>query len=317
MLNQYSLGAVNKRILINYNPGRLPMLRLLFIISFLFTQITLRAQDDLMSLLESEDSLETRYIEATFKGSRLIIGHSVKTRNKGELEFLISHRFGRLNTGAHNFFGLDNAQIRLGLEYGLTDRLDVGIGRSSFEKTYDGFLKYKFLRQATGKNAFPFTAVALSSLSIKTVPRKSEEPEIEFTNRLANSIHLLLARKINTNLSIQLMPAWVHRNLVNFDQENDIYALGIGGRYKFTGSIALNAEYYYRLNAPDNQYHNSFSVGFDIETGGHVFQLHFTNSVMTLEKSLITETFDNFWNGDIHFGFNISRTFQISGKRDW
>jgi hypothetical protein len=295
-------------------------LRLKGMFTLLFLYITttcLHAQDDLMSLLESEDSLETRYTEATFKGSRLIIGHSVKTRSKGQLDFLISHRFGRLNTGAHNLFGLDNAQIRLGLEYGLTDRLNIGIGRSSFEKTYDGFLKYKLLRQATGENAFPFTAVALGSFSIKTVPRESEDPGIEFNDRLATSMLLLLARKINADLSIQIMPAWVHRNKVNFNQENDIYALGIGGRYKLTGSIALNIEYYYRLNAPDNPYYNSFSVGFDLETGGHVFQLHFTNSVMTLEKSLITETFDDFWDGDIHFGFNISRIFQLNDKKSW
>lgn len=295
-------------------------LRLKGIITFLFLLFgttSLHAQDDLMSLLEAEDSLETRYTEATFKSSRLIIGHSVKTRRKGELDFLISHRFGRLNTGAHNFFGLDNAQIRLGLEYGLTDRLDVGIGRSSFEKTYDGFLKYKLLRQSTGEKAFPFTAVALTSFSIKTVPRESEDPTITFNNRLASSVHLLLAHKFNADFSLQIMPAWVHRNKVDFNQENDVYALGIGGRYKLTGSLALNIEYFYRLNAPENPYHNSFSVGFDIETGGHVFQLHFTNSVMTLEKSLITETFDDFWDGDIHFGFNISRIFQLSGKREW
>ena len=287
-----------------------------FIVTIFSTQ-TVQAQDDLMDLLETEDSLSTYFTEATFKGSRLILGHSVKTRSKGQLEFLISHRFGRLNTGAFNFFGLDDANIRLGLEYGVNNRLNIGIGRSSFEKTYDSFLKYKFLRQSTGNEAFPFTAVFLTRFSLKTVPRESEDPDITFNNRLASSMHLLLARKFNNDLSIQIMPAWVHRNNVNFDQENDIYAIGIGGRYKLTGSISLNTEYYYRLNAPDNRYHNSFSAGFDIETGGHVFQLHFTNSVMTLEKAIITETFDDFWDGDIHFGFNISRIFQLNGKQSW
>lgn len=288
----------------------------LFIVLFVLPS-TLFAQD-LLEILESQDSLETEYVEATFKGSRLILGHSVKTRTHNQLEFLISHRFGRLNSGSHEFWGLDDAQIRLGLEYGVTNRLNLGIGRSSFDKSYDGFLKYKFLRQSTGANAFPITAVALTSIAVRTVPRAEEDPTVDFNDRLAYSSVLLIARKFNSNLSLQLMPAWVHRNRVDFNQKNDIYALGIGGRQKLTKSLALNLEYYYRLNEPENSpYKNSFSVGFDIETGGHVFQLHFTNSIMTLERSFITETFDDFWDGDIHFGFNISRTFHLGSEKSW
>ncbi|MGK7392404.1 MAG: DUF5777 family beta-barrel protein [Candidatus Cyclobacteriaceae bacterium M2_1C_046] len=287
-----------------------------------FIPSILYAQDDLLELLESQDSLDTEYIEATFKGTRLILGHSVKTRTKKQLEFLISHRFGRINSGAHNFWGLDDAQIRLGLEYGLTNRFNIGIGRSSFDKSYDGFLKYKLLRQSTGARSFPFTAVALTSMAIKTVPRADENPAIEFSNRLSYAAALLIARKFNENLSLQLMPTWVHKNFVEYDPinnyypKNDVFAIGIGGRQKLTKSLALNLEYYYRLNEHENSpNHNSFSVGFDIETGGHVFQLHFTNSIMTLERSFITETNDDFWDGDIHFGFNISRTFHLGSKR--
>lgn len=294
------------------------------IIILFFIPSILYAQDELLEILEAQDSLETEYVEATFKGSRLILGHSVKTRSKKQLEFLISHRFGRVNTGAHNFWGLDNAQIRLGLEYGVTDRLNAGIGRSSFDKSYDGFLKYKLLRQSTGARNFPFTAVALTSITIRTVPRAAENPTIDFADRLAYAGVLLIARKFNKNLSLQLMPAWVHKNRVEYDEineyypKNDVFAIGVGGRQKLTKSLALNLEYYYRLNEHENSpNHNSFSVGFDIETGGHVFQLHFTNSIMTLERSFITETFDDFWNGDIHFGFNISRTFHLGSKKAW
>lgn len=287
------------------------------LILFLCLPLSLFAQDDLIDILESGDSTGTEYVDATFKGTRLILGHSVKTRTKKQFEFLISHRFGRFNSGVHEFFGLDDAQIRLGFEYGLTDRINIGIGRSSYDKTYDGFLKLKLLQQKQGAESFPFTMVLLNSTSITTTPTEKDDPTIEFSDRIANSVVLLIGRKINPNLSLQIMPAWVHRQRVSFDDKNDIYALGMGGRYKLTRSLALNIEYYYRLNAPDTPANNSFSLGFDIETGGHVFQLHFTNSIMTLEKSFITETYDDFWDGDIHFGFNISRTFHLGKDKSW
>lgn len=289
------------------------------IILLLCLPLSLLAQEDnLIEILETRDSTETEYVDATFKGTRLILGHSVKTRTKKQFEFLISHRFGRLNSGVHNFFGLDDAQIRLGFEYGLSNRINIGIGRSSYDKTYDGFIKLKLLQQKRGAESFPFTVVLLNSTSITTTPREEDDPTIEFNDRIANSVVVLIGGKINTDLSWQIMPAWVHRQKVSFNDKNDIYAIGMGGRYKLTRSLALNLEYYYRwLNAPDNPANNSFSVGFDIETGGHVFQLHFTNSIMTLEKSFITETYDDFWSGDIHFGFNISRTFHLGKDRSW
>ena len=283
------------------------------IIALIFSTMLLslgsvKAQDDLLDLLEEEEGELTNYTEATFKSARLINGHSVETRTKGTLEFMISHRFGRINSGAYEFFGLDGANVRFGLEYGLTKNLNIGVGRNSFEKTYDGFLKYKLLRQSSGARTMPVSAVFFTSMAINTL--KSEE-DIDFSSRLAYSYQLLLARKFSERLSLQVMPTMIHRNEVTAELgENDLYAIGAGGRLKLTKRLALNAEYYYRLNAvEDDRFHNALAIGFDIETGGHVFQLHFTNAQAMVEKGFVAETTGDFFGGDIHFGFNISRVF--------
>jgi hypothetical protein len=274
------------------------------------------AQDDLMNLLESNTEESIHFTEATFKGSRLINGHTVETRKQGELEFLISHRFGRLNSGAYEFFGLDAANVRLGLEYGVADFLTLGVGRNSFEKTYDGFAKLKLLRQSSGKRVMPVSVVSFSSAAIKTLAGSTPEEYPDIAARMYYVQQLLIARKFGSALSLQLMPSFVHRNRIQEREgENDIYALGFGGRIKLTQRVSLNGEYYYRFNAEEynegdlNQLFNSLAIGFDIETGGHVFQLHLTNSRAMIEKGFIAETNGNFFAGDIHFGFNVSRVF--------
>lgn len=267
------------------------------------------AQEDLLSLLEEATPAETNLTPASFKGSRLINGHTIMTRRKGSLEFLIAHRFGRLNSGAYELFGLDNANVRFGLDYGFTDRLTAGFGRNSFEKTYDVFAKYALLRQATGKNAFPFSATIFSSAAIKTLRPIDPDTEIPFTDRLAYTYQLLLGRKINSKFSLQLMPTLVHFNVVESTRENDLVALGMGGRYLLTKRLSINAEYYYRFGERDLDNQDALAIGIDLETGGHVFQLQFTNSRSMVEKGFIRETTGDFFNGDIHFGFNITRTF--------
>ena len=275
------------------------------------------------SLLDElgEEEETTDYTYATFKTTRLINGHSIETNSGGVLLFLFQHRFGRLNGGAYEFFGLDNATIRLALEYGITDDFDVGIGRSSFEKTYDGFLKYKLLKQSTGKKNMPITLTLLSSIAVKTLKWPHPDRTNYFTSKLYFTFQAMAARKISKNFSVQLSPTLVHRNLVlTKADKNDVFSLGIGGRYKLSGSISVNAEYFYvfpnqivsKING--EQTHNSLSVGVDIETGGHVFQLHFTNSRGMIEKFFITETTGSWGNGDIHFGFNISRVFTVVDK---
>lgn len=274
-------------------------------------------QDDLLSQLEQQTEPVESLITGTFKGTRLINGHSVETRKGGTLDFLISHRFGRVNSGAYSFFGLDEANIRLGLEYAFTDRMTLGIGRNSFLKVYDGFLKYKILWQQDGQKTIPVSMVWFSNAAVNSL-RRPELP-MDFGRRMGYTHQLLIARKFNDNLSLQLTPTYVHRNLVPTREEaNDSYVLGLGGRYKLTPSTSLNLEYFYRFNGDTEDTYNALSIGFDIETGGHVFQLHLTNARAMTETWFIPATTGDFFGGDIHFGFNISRTFQVrSDRRPW
>lgn len=267
-----------------------------------------------MNQLETQttDSLRREFVSATFKGTRVINGHSIETPGKGSMLFLISHRFGTLNSGAYEFFGLDQATIRLGLEYGLTDQLAVGVGRSSLEKTYDGFVKYKAVRQSSGPRPMPVSVTLLATTAVSTL-KFQPQPERSTTSRFTYSYQALLARKFSSNLSVQLMPTLIHRNYVDLRRdENNVYAIGAAGRQKLTKRLALTAEYYYLLpGSTADDYRNSLALGFDIETGGHVFQLHFTNSQGMIEKFFVPQTTGNFFDGDIYFGFNISRAFQL------
>lgn len=268
--------------------------------------------EDLLALLGEEET--TEYIYAIFKTNRIINLHSVENTAKGVLDIKISHRFGFLNGGISELFGLDQASIRIGGDYGINNWLMVGLGRSSFEKTYDGFTKVKLLRQSTGKKNMPVTASLLASTAITTVEFQDPDRVNYLSSRMFFTFQALIGRKFNNSLSLQLSPTLVHRNLVRMNTEaNDVYSLGIGGRIKLNKRTSFNAEYIYVL--PDQLapgYKNSFSVGFDIETGGHVFQLHFTNSTSMIEKGFITETIGNWFDGDIHFGFNLSRVFTVN-----
>jgi hypothetical protein len=288
------------------------MRKILHLIAFLAIAPTtfLVAQDDLLKELEqSTSSGDTEYAFQTFKGTRLVNGQSVETKSKGTLEFIFAHRFGAVNDGHYEMFGLDQAHVRLGLEYGITDRLGIGLGRSSFDKIKDGFLRYKILKQRKGATNFPFTMTAFGSVSYKSSPKEG----VESIDRLAYTGQLLIARKFSPRLSLQLMPTLIHRNAVDrLTENNDQVALGVGGRLKLSKSIALTSEYYYRINAHESTLnHNALGFGIDIETGGHVFQLVMTNTRGTLERAFITETPGDFFDGTIHFGFNVTRTFQL------
>lgn len=268
-------------------------------------------EDDLLSLLEEEE--QVNFVTAAFKTNRVVNLHSLENTAKGVLDIKISHRFGFINSGAYDFFGLDDATIRIGGDYGITDRLVAGFGRNSFEKTYDGYLKYKFFRQQTGKKNIPVTVAAFASTAIRTLRWENPDRDNYFSSRLFYTFQAIIGRKFSKSFSMQIVPSVVHRNLVETRAEsNDVFAIGGGARLKLTNRLAINAEYIYVL--PDQlapQYQNSFSIGFDLETGGHVFQLHFTNSTSMVEKGFITETTGDWMNGDIHFGFNISRVFTV------
>lgn len=275
----------------------------------------LRAQDDLLALLGDEIA-GPEYITAAFKTNRVINLHSLENTPANVMDLKISHRFGTLNQGIYELFGLDNASIRIGLDYGISDRLTVGAGRSSFQKTYDGFVKYTFIRQQRGQKNVPLTAALLATTAIQTLKWQDPDRENYFRSRMYYTYQLIVGKKFSENLSLQLSPTLVHRNLVSTREEsNDVFALAAAGRIKLTRRVALNAEYAYVF--PDQiaeDFRNSLSIGFDIETGGHVFQLHFTNSTSMIEKGFITETSGSWLDGDIHFGFNVSRVFTLGGK---
>lgn len=274
--------------------------------------------DDLLNLLEEKNKPGTDITIATFKATRVVTGHSAECAAKGDLHFLISHRFGPLNSGFSDFYGLDNSTIRLGLDYGITNNINVGLGRSSFLKTYDVFFKWRLLRQKSGASSFPFTATWVSSMYLNSTKYDDDIRNEYFLARLDYHHSLLLARKFGEFVSIQLMPTIVHRNLVPIQEDkNTIFALGAGASLRLTPSIRANAEYYYtfpnQIVSPVGSKlpTNTLSVGLDIETGGHVFQLHLTNSRAMTEKFLVDSTTGQWGKGDIHFGFNISRVFTI------
>lgn len=276
------------------------------------------AQDDLLAELEKSQKPEVEFVEQTFKGTRLVNGQSVESKGKGELEFIFAHRFGPINGGVYELFGLDQAYVRLGLEYGVTDQLGLGFGRNSVDKTMDGFVRYKILRQSKGARNIPVTITAFGNAAIKTSPKKEDSVlPITFEDRLSYTTQLLIARKFTPSFSLQLMPTLVHKNTVDRAMENnDQFALGAGGRIKVSRSIALTGEYYHRLNVPEaNPYHNVIGLGIDIETGGHIFQLVMTNTRGLTERAWLTESTGDVLDGDIHFGFNVTRTFQLVKRK--
>lgn len=283
---------------------------LIFILNLVLTATAVRSQD-LMDLLDSNAAKNADFTTATFKTTHLVIGQSTESVATGELNLVISHHFGDISEGTKNFFGLDQSTIRLGLEYGISKRISAGIGRSTWQKTVDGNIKIKILRQK--KPGSPFTVSYFGAMTVNTSPWQNPERVNYFTSRLDYVNQLLIASKISDAFSVQLMPTYVHKNLVKLiADQNDIFAAGAGMRYKFTSRMSVNAEYYYLMPGKTaDDFNNSLSLGVDLETGGHVFQLFFTNSHPLFERGFITETSGKWGKGNIFFGFNIVRTFSL------
>jgi len=270
---------------------------------------------DLEKLLEEEtqDMEEQVITQATFKTTRIVNGQSIENASPKELIFVVSHHFGEVSTGLYDFFGVDYSNIRLGFEYGLNDRIAVGIGRSSFNKYYDVSAKVKLLQQQKGKRQVPLSVSYFGSAAATAIRYEDPERQEDWTARL-NYVHqLLIARKMSSKLSLQLSPVLVHSNMAPTSRSpNDVWALGTGGRYKLTNWVSLNAEYFYTFNPEDEQNHfNSFSAGVDLDTGGHIFQLYFTNSSGMIEKLFISGNNGDWLQGDFRFGFNITRVFSF------
>ncbi|MEI6823037.1 MAG: DUF5777 family beta-barrel protein [Bacteroidota bacterium] len=284
---------------------------LLIVLLIVFAKSTF--SQDLLSEF-GPDTVKTKaYSYATFKTSHIVIGQSIESPGKGNLNFNISHHFGALNSGLYDFYGLDlSAFIRFGLEYSFTDKLCIGLGRSNQGKTLDGSVKYKILRQTTDFS-MPVSVSYFCDMACTGTHWSHPEWDNHFSSRLSFVHQILIASKITNSLSLQLTPSLVHKNIVALNADpNDIFTLGGGGRMKVTKRMSVNAEYHYIMNSTTRQsYDNSLSLGIDMETGGHVFQFFVTNSQPLFERGFLTETQGTWGKGFVYFGFNIVRTFTI------
>ena len=293
------------------------------IIFCLFLSISRSHAQDLDQLLTQTTGNETEYTSATFKSTRIVTGHSIEQMKAGELDVRFSHRFGTINEGAYKLWGLDEANVHFGGDYGITNWMMVGIGRGTYEKTYDGLLKFSILRQSHGvRNRF-ISLSYLTAASINTLtPNDMVLPagaKVYFWDRVSFINQVLIARKFSDQLSLEINPTWVHRNMTLTEMDpNDVLSVGFGGRIKLSKRISFNVEYYYVI-PPLHDYrsptYGPLAVGFDIETGGHVFQIMFTNSLSMTEKGFITETSGKWGKRDIHLGFNISRVFSLKKEK--
>ncbi|PCJ84685.1 MAG: hypothetical protein COA57_08885 [Flavobacteriales bacterium] len=307
------------------------ILFLVFILSFL----SITAQDDLMDMLEAEmqDTSENENVWATFKAIKVINAQTIETVKGKSLDFRVGHRFGNIieqasgSGGFHEFFGIDNAaDIRISFDYGITDNIQIGFGRSKQMEALDGSFKWRFLSQ-TENSKMPVSAVWFTSAAF-TPARDPDSLYQNLAHRLSYVHQLVIARKFSSWLSLEVLPTIVHRNVVRRyfnekgqEEENTFFALGIAGRIKVTKRIALVADYFhlfsnYRSATADTRdpftnYYAPLGVGVEIETGGHVFTINFTNSGGITENNFLPNTTDSWSTGAFKYGFNISRVFHF------
>lgn len=295
------------------------MQRILFLFCSLFLHLSVFSQDDLLELLNeqvTDDSTRVEYVSATWKTTRVVNSISSDIPAKGVLQMVIQHRFGKINSGWRQFFGIDNADMRLGFEYGALDWLSAGFGRSSFGGNYDLFGKIKFLRQSKGAKKIPFTALWYSNIAINSKNSLADQlPDSLYKNsyRVTYAHQLIIARKFTRNFSFQIMPTYVHLNLVQGpDDRNNIYSIGFGARYLVSRSVGINVEYFQLIPGEENgKYAGSISFGVDIETGGHVFQVTLTNSTGLIPQLYLPNNTEYWWDNNIRLGFNINRVFSL------
>ncbi|HRG25258.1 MAG TPA: DUF5777 family beta-barrel protein [Chitinophagaceae bacterium] len=282
-------------------------------LTLLFGSTNLLAQDEDMLKLLGEEKPKKERIKYAFKSPRVINGHSMEFLNPGTMDFRILHRFGQLDKGYKNFFGLDQASMRMGFDFGIMQNLMVGIGRSTYRKEVDAFLKYAPIRQSTGPWHSPVTLAFVSGITMDGLDWADPTRKNFFTSRLGFYFEAIIGRKFSEAFTLQIVPTMVHQNLVPLETDpNNIYALGVGGRLKLSQRVAFTWDYsHVMIGMPDSGYYHPLSVGFDIETGGHVFQLHFSNATGMNERAFITETTGRWGKAEVRFGFNLSRVFQI------
>ncbi|MCW3462874.1 DUF5777 family beta-barrel protein [Chitinophaga nivalis] len=296
-----------------------------------------QAQNDMSKLFDSTGTPRT-YVKDTYKSTRIVMGQSTEMLRAHELDFRVTHRFGDAAGefgGSKTFFGVDNAaDIRIAFEYGITDNLMVGVSRSKgsgdLEQLYEGLVKYRLLQQSTD-NSIPVSLAFFGNAVISGMTSAKEVTSASYfgstTDRMSYVAQAIVSRKFGRRLSLTLLPTYIHRNRVAFNDMNNIFALGAAGRLKLSKRIGILAEYYYpfRSNASSDYakssrsttYYQPLGIGLEIETGGHVFHVTFTNSTAILENQFISETTTSWLQGQFRWGFNISRRFTLFGKKDW
>lgn len=294
------------------------MKKTLFALSFFaaFSQVMAQEEEDLLKELEKQDTVKS-YVSATFKGTRLISLPTTEILGKKTLEFRIAHRFGDMateSTGANTLYGLDGpVAMYLTFDYSLTDRLSLGVGRTNIGKLIDGNVKYQILKQHK-KGGIPVTLTYFGKANISTEKYLDNRFD-DFANRMSYVNQLMVARKFNSKLSLQLNLIHIHHNLVRLrSDDNTMFATAFSGRYKVTKRVAVTAEYAYRIGdyiTPADLFHDHLAVGVDIETGGHVFQLFVSNSFTVNEAQLVPYNDRNWADGQFRFGFNVSRAFSL------
>ncbi len=293
--------------------------RLLFSwLVFLSIQCICLAQTELDSFLTKDP--KPAKVLATFKGTRIVNAHSVETVHKGVLDFKITHHFGDVSGtggGVHTLYGFDQAaDVRFGFEYGITDRLTAGFGRSKIMENLDFFLKYRLLQQTTD-NSIPVSVTLFANAVITA--QKNNVLYNDFGNRLSYVQEIIIARKFNEHLSLQLMPIFLHRNYVADPKDhNDLFSVGIGGRIKLTKRFSLLADYYYSFSnylTSKNSFYLPLGVGVEIETGGHVFQIFFTNNGGIIENVYLSDTRSAWQKGQFKIGFTIARDFAFNKRK--
>ena len=276
--------------------------------TLLIFSLFLYPQEDLLSEIDNGNQ-DAAYEIAIFKGLKVINFESTKlVANKG-FSFIVSHRFGTVKDGFQNLFVLDQAVTHLNFVYGISENVNISASRSSNQKIYELGSKIRLVKQRKGEN--PFNIVVYSSVLANTGLDKDNLPKLEFKHRLSYVAQLLVSRKMNSKLSFILSPTFFHDNYISDDyQNNSQYGIGFGGRYKIGKRWSLNTEYGVHLNRSNNSlYNNPFSIGVDLETGGHVFQLHFTNSQSMNTNGVFGTSTGDWTEGDVYFGFNLARSF--------
>ena len=294
------------------------MIRFLLLLLFLplYSQ-----QEDLLDLLDDE-KIKTEYVEASFKGTRVVNAQSLEIPKSKILQFMIQHRFGSIENGFYDLFGTDYASIRYDFHYGYSDKISFGLGRSSLNKIYDIFFKTKLLRQSYGKRKFPLTVVLYNSIGINSQKKSKNDIAVKnnFANRLLFVNQIIIGRKFNRKLSFEVLPTYIHRNLIENEQEShDLFSLGFAGRYKLSNRISLNLDYFLPLGERIKPFNHGAGIGIDYETGGHVFQIMISNSQGPYEYTFIENANGSFNSSTLFLGFNLSRAFTLASdeKDQW